>query len=160
MAGVVADSSAAVVVMHNQRDTAYGDVVEDVCAGLRQSLVVAAQAGIDSERVIVDPGLGFAKTPRHNLEVLRRLGELRGIGRPILVGASRKSTIGYLLDGAPPEDRLEGSLALAVLAASRGADLVRAHDVAQTVRALRVADAVIRSIPAALRDVPAPGPTG
>jgi len=162
MAAVVAAApGVAVVCMHNQQGTAYaGDLVDEVCAGLRQSLLVAEKVGIDSERVIVDPGLGFGKTPAHNVELLRRLRELRGLARPVLVGASRKSTIGLLLDGAPPEKRLEGSLALAVLAAASGADMVRVHDVAETVRALRVADAVIHGIPADLRAAPAPGPTG
>jgi dihydropteroate synthase len=162
MARVVAGApGVAVVCMHNQRGTEYGgDVVEAVGLGLRSSLVVTEEAGIDLERVIVDPGLGFGKTPAQNVEVLRRLGELRGLARPLLVGASRKSTVGLLLGGAPPEERLEGSLALAVLAADRGADIVRVHDVAETVRALRVGDAVIRGMPVELRDVPAPGPTG
>jgi len=162
MARVVAGApGVAVVCMHNQQGHEYaGDVVEAVAAGLHESLVVAENAGIDSERVIVDPGLGFGKTPAHNIEILQRLGELRGLARPLLVGASRKSTIGLLLGGAPPEERLEGSLALAVLAAERGADIVRVHDVAETVRALRVADAVIHGMPAELRTAPAPGPTG
>jgi dihydropteroate synthase len=160
MAAVVAGSDAALVTMHNRNGIVEGDVVADVAAGLRQSLAVAEEAGISLDRVIIDPGLGFAKTPAQNLEVLRRLGELRGMARPIMVGASRKSTIGFLLDGAPPDQRLEGSLALAVLAAARGASIVRAHDVAATVRALRVADAVIHRIPDALRALPSPGPTG
>jgi dihydropteroate synthase len=162
MSRVVATAGdVAVVCMHNQQGTAYaGDVVEEVAAALRQSLLVAERAGIESERVIVDPGLGFGKTPAQNIEILRRLGELRGLGRPLLIGASRKSTVGLLLDGAPPDQRLEGSLALAVLAANCGADIVRVHDVPETVRALRVADAVIHGMPAELRDAPAPGPTG
>jgi len=162
MASVVAGApGVAVVCMHNQQGTAYaGDLVDEVAAGLRQSLLVAERAGIDSERVIVDPGLGFGKTPAHNIGLIRRLRELRGLARPVLVGASRKSTIGLLLDGAPPDQRLEGSLALAVLAAANGADMVRVHDVPQTVRALRVADAVIHGMPAELLATPAPGPTG
>ena len=161
MASVVATApDVAVICMHNQQGTAYGDVVDDVCAGLRESLAVAERAGIDSERVIVDPGLGFGKTPAHNLVLLARLGELRGLARPVLVGISRKSTVGMLLGGAPPDNRLEGSLALAVVAATRGADIVRVHDVPETVRALRAADAVIRAIPAELLSTPAPGPTG
>ena len=160
MAAAVAETGVAVIAMHNQQEIAYDDVVEDVAGGLRQSLAVAEAAGIDVERVVVDPGIGFAKRPAHNLELLRRLGELRGMGRPIMVGASRKSTIGHLLGGAPPQDRLEGSLALAVLAAAGGADIVRVHDVVETVRALRVADAVIRGTPAEIADLPAPGPTG
>lgn len=160
MAAVVASAGAAVVVMHNQAEPEYGDVVEEVCAGLRESLVLAEAAGVERERVIVDPGLGFGKTPAHNLEVLRRLGELRGLDRPVLVGPSRKSTIGALLGGAPPEDRLEGTLALCVLAAANGADLVRVHDVAEVVRALRVADAVLRGTPEEILTLPRPGPTG
>ena len=134
--------------------------MRDVASGLRQSLVVAAEAGIAAERLVIDPGFGFAKTPAHNLELIRRLGELRGLGRAILVGPSRKSTIGVLTGNARAEERLEGSLVLAALAIARGADIVRVHDVAETVRAARVADAVLRGIPESLRDLPAPGPTG
>jgi dihydropteroate synthase len=160
MAAVVASAGAAVVVMHNQAEPEYGDVVEEVCAGLRESLVLAEAAGVERERVIVDPGLGFGKTAAHNLEVLRRLGELRGLDRPVLVGPSRKSTIGALLGGVPPGDRLEGTLALCVLAAANGADLVRVHDVAEVGRALRVADAVLRGTPEEILALPRPGPTG
>ncbi|HEX3606820.1 MAG TPA: dihydropteroate synthase, partial [Candidatus Dormibacteraeota bacterium] len=160
MAEVVAGAGAAVVLMHNQAEPEYGDVVEDVCAGLRQSLALAEAAGIERERILVDPGLGFGKTPAHNLELIRRLGELRSLDRPLLVGPSRKSTIGALLGGAPPDRRLEGSLALCVLAAANGADLVRVHDVAETRRALRVADAVLRGTPEEILALPRPGPTG
>jgi dihydropteroate synthase len=160
MAAVVAEAGAAVVVMHNQAEPEYADVVEEVCAGLHQCLAIAEAAGIERERVIVDPGLGFGKTPAHNLELLRRLGELRSLDRPLLVGPSRKSTIGLLLGGAPPERRLEGTLALCVLAAANGADLVRVHDVAEVTRALRVADAVLRGTPEEILALPRPGPTG
>jgi dihydropteroate synthase len=147
-------------VMHNQAEPEYADVVEEVCAGLHRCLAIAEAAGIERERVIVDPGLGFGKTPAHNLELLRRLGELRSLDRPLLVGPSRKSTIGLLLGGAPPERRLEGTLALCVLAAANGADLVRVHDVAEVTRALRVADAVLRGTPEEILALPRPGPTG
>jgi len=160
MARVVAEAGAALVAMHNAKEVAYGDVVEDVAQVLRHSLALAEDAGIDLQRVIVDPGIGFAKTPAHNLELIRRLSELRGINRPILVGASRKSTIGALLGGAPPAERLEGSLALAVLAAANGANILRVHDVAETLRALRVADAVIRGTPEHVAALGAPGRTG
>jgi dihydropteroate synthase len=160
MAAVVAAAGVAVVAMHNQRGTGYGDLMTDVRAALEQSLSVARRAGIDPDRVILDPGFGFGKTPAQNLELVRRLAELTRLGRPLLVGASRKSTIGMLLDGAAPDRRLEGSLALAVLAAAAGADIVRVHDVAETVRALRVADAVTRAVPASIQALPAPGPTG
>jgi dihydropteroate synthase len=157
-----------VVAMHNRRGTDTSvDIVEEVCVGLWRSLEAAEAAGVDVRRVVVDPGFGFGKTPAQNLDLVRRLGELRGLGAPILVGASRKSTLGYLLADAagevgvpPPEQRLEGSLAATLLAVANGADLVRVHDVASTVRALRVADALVRGTPEGLRDLPAPGPTG
>lgn len=165
MAEVCAAADVGVVLMHNQRGTEYVDLMEDVAATLRESVAVAERAGIDSERLCVDPGIGFAKTPAQNLEVLRRLAELRGLGRPIMVGPSRKSTVGMLLAGAggdpaPSQERIEGSLALCALAVQAGADLVRVHDVVETVRAMRVADAVVRGTPAGLRSAPPPGPTG
>ena len=160
MAAAVAEAGAALVVMHNAAKPEYGDVVEEVCAALRESLALAEAAGIERERIVVDPGLGFAKTPANNLELVRRLGELRGLDRPVLVGPSRKSTIGALLGGAPPDRRLEGTLALCVLAAANGADLVRVHDVAEVSRCLRVADAVLRGTPEEILALPRPGPTG
>lgn len=150
----------ACVVMHNARAIEYGDLLEDVCSYLRESLRVAENAGVSTDRIVIDPGFGFAKTAAHNLELVRRLGELRGLCRPILVGPSRKHTLGLVLDGAPPQARLEGTLALCVLAAQAGADIVRVHDVAAAVRALRVSDAVLREIPASVRDAPPPGRTG
>jgi len=157
---IAAHSNVGVVVMHNQRGVDYADLMADISAWLRQSLVVANEAGIVAERVVIDPGFGFGKTPAQNLELMRRLGELRGIGRPILVGPSRKSTIGFLTGGLPPDERLEGGIALATLAASAGAHMVRVHDVSETVRALKVADAVIRGTPEYILSLPAPGPTG
>ena len=161
MAAVLADHPhVAAVLMHNARGLEYGDLLEDVAAFLRESLRIAEEAGVAAERVIVDPGFGFAKTAAHNLELTRRLGELRGLGRPILLGPSRKHTIGLILDGAPAGERLEGTIALAVLGAQAGADLVRVHDVAACVKALRVSDAVLRETPASVRDAPPPAPTG
>ncbi|MGO8687980.1 MAG: dihydropteroate synthase [Candidatus Dormibacteria bacterium] len=161
MAGVVAGHpGVALVAMHNHRGGAYSDLVADVARALRESLAIAARHGIASDRVVVDPGFGFGKTPAQNLELIQRLGELGGIDRPLLVGPSRKSTIGLLLGGAPPELRVEGTLALCVIAVAAGAEIVRVHDVAAVRRGLRVADAVLREIPAAVRAAPAPGPTG
>jgi dihydropteroate synthase len=161
MAGVVAvRRGTGVVVMHNQHGTEYGDLLDDVCFGLHQSLAVAEGAGIPTAQVIVDPGFGFAKTPAHNLELTRRLGELLGLGHAVLVGPSRKSTIALLTGDADQSHRLEGSIALAALAVRAGAHMVRVHDVAATVRALRVTDAVVRGAPEALRHLPIPGPTG
>ncbi len=160
MAAVVASHpDTAVCVMHNQHGTGYGDLMGDVASSLRQSLAIAAAAGIAAERVIIDPGFGFAKTPAQNLELVRRLGELRAIGRPILVGPSRKSTIGFLT-GSAPQDRVGGSIAITALAVAAGAHMVRTHDVDATVRALRVADAVVRGTPRHILELAAPGPTG
>jgi dihydropteroate synthase len=161
MASVIVDHpGTGVVAMHNQRGTEYGDLLEDVCLGLRESLAVAEKAGIPASQLIIDPGFGFAKTPAHNLELVRRLGELMGMGHAVLIGPSRKSTTGMLIGEKDQAHRLEPSLALAVLSVQAGAHMVRVHDVAETVRALRAADAVVRGTPAGLRDLPIPGPTG
>lgn len=161
MAHVIgAHPGTGVIAMHNQHGTDYGDLLEDVCHGLRESLAVAEKAGIPSSQVIIDPGFGFAKTPVHNLELIRRLGELMGLGHAVLVGPSRKSTTGLLIGETDQAHRLEPSLALAVLSVQAGAHMVRVHDVAETVRALRAADAVVRGTPESLRGLPIPGPTG
>jgi dihydropteroate synthase len=157
---IAAHPGTAVVAMHNQIGTEYGDLMEDVCLGLRESLAVAEKAGIPLSQVIIDPGFGFAKTPAHNLELIRRLGELMGMGHAVLVGPSRKSTTGLLIGEKDQAHRLEPSLALAVLSVQAGAHMIRVHDVAETVRALTAADAVVRGTPEALRDLPIPGPTG
>ncbi|MGD1060575.1 MAG: dihydropteroate synthase, partial [Methanomassiliicoccales archaeon] len=114
-------------------------VVGDICLFLERRLNVASELGLDRSRVIVDPGIGFGKTTEHNLEILRRLREFRCLGRPLLVGASRKAFVKKLSG----ENRLlEGSLSAAVLAARNGASIVRVHDVAETAAAMRLADAV------------------
>jgi len=161
MAAVVAaHPGTGVIAMHNQQGTEYGDLMEDICLGLRESLAIAERAGIPASQLIIDPGFGFAKTPAHNLELVRRLGELTGMGHAILIGPSRKSTTGMLIGEKDQAHRLEPSLALAVLSVQAGAHMVRVHDVAETLRALRAADAVVRGTPEALRDLPIPGPTG
>lgn len=161
MAAVMAQhADSALIVMHNQHVIEYQNLLADVCRGLRLSIAAAADAGIAEDRIVIDPGFGFAKSPAHNLEVLRRLYELRSIGRPVLVGLSRKSTIGILTGGLPPGQRVEGGLALAALAVGAGADMVRTHDVRETVRAMRVADAVVRGTPPDVLALPPPGPTG
>jgi dihydropteroate synthase len=145
---VVADTGAAYVLMHTRgtpQDMAgqasYDDVLAEVYEFLAAGLDRCAAAGIDPARVLVDPGIGFAKTAEHNLALLHGLRQLRGLGRPVLVGASRKSFLGALLD-AEVDDRLEGSLACAVAAVGAGAAVVRVHEVAETARALRVAHAI------------------
>jgi len=143
MAGVVAEAGVPVVVMHNQEAPIYKDIVADVMAILRESLRRAEAAGIPREWVIVDPGMGFAKRPEHSLELLRRLGELRALGCPVLVGTSRKSSIGAVL-GLPVEERLEGTAATVAIAIANGADIVRVHDVKAMVRVARMSDAIVR----------------
>jgi dihydropteroate synthase len=145
---VVAASDAAYVLMHTrstpadmQRHTGYADVVAEVYEYLADGLARLESAGVRRERVIVDPGIGFAKGLQDNLTLLRELRQFRGLGRPVLVGASRKSFIGRLLD-ADTHERLEGSLAAAVVATLAGASVVRVHDVAETHRALAVAAAI------------------
>ncbi|MDE2088642.1 MAG: dihydropteroate synthase [Gammaproteobacteria bacterium] len=124
-----------------QRQPHYGDVVEEVKAFLAQRAQACVQAGIPRRRILIDPGFGFGKTVRHNLLLLKQLGAFRALGLPLLVGISRKSMIGAVL-GAPPEERMYGSLALAALAAWQGASIVRVHDVRATVEALRMCAAV------------------
>ncbi len=161
MVDVVAEHPhVAVVAMHNQHGTEYGDLMEDICAALRESLRIAQAHGVTAERIVVDPGFGFAKTPAQNLELMRRLRELRGLGRPVLLGPSRKHTVGAILGGLPPEERVEGTLALLTLAVEAGVSMVRVHDVAAAVRAVRVADAVVRGTPPEIAVLPPPGPTG
>ena len=124
-----------------QADPRYGDVVGDIKDFLEERVAACLAAGICRDRLLLDPGFGFGKTLEHNLELLRRLSEFENLGLPLLVGMSRKAMIGAILD-RPVDQRLHGSLALAVIAAWHGARIVRAHDVAATVDALRVCDAV------------------
>lgn len=140
MANLAAEHDCGLVVMHNQDGTAYAaDLMEEIKRFLREAVRRAISAGVARERVIIDPGVGFGKTAEHNWEVLRRLTELKELGQPILIGTSRKSFIGKLLD-VPVTDRLEGTMATVVASALRGADIVRVHDVLEMTRAVRVAD--------------------
>lgn len=127
-----------------QTSPEYGDLMGEIAGWLRERLKALADAGVDSKTLIIDPGIGFGKTPEHNLEILRRLAELKSIGRPILVGTSRKSTIGKVLGGLPPEERLEGTAATVALSIAHGADIVRVHDVKEMARVSRMTDAVVR----------------
>jgi dihydropteroate synthase len=149
MASLCAERGATVVLMHMlgeprtmQDDPRYDDVVGDVKAFLAERLQAAVAAGIAEERVWLDPGIGFGKTAAHNMELLRRLGELRALGRPLVVGTSRKSFIGRV-DGSPADQRLGGTIASSVLAAAEGADVLRVHDVAEARQALTVATAIL-----------------
>jgi len=150
MVRLVAGSRAGAVVMHMlgnpktmQTHPEYTDVVRQVRSFLRERIQVLEAAGVASEAIAVDPGVGFGKTPDHNLALLKHLDRLASLGHPVVVGVSRKSFI-ERLGGGEPTDRLPGSLAAATLAVAKGAHVVRAHDVRETVRAMRVADAVLR----------------
>jgi len=149
MIDVVAEHGATVVIMHMKGDprtmqTAprYKDVIGDILEFLEDRVAAAEEGGVAPQRIMVDPGIGFGKTVEHNLEILSRLRELKALGKPVVVGVSRKSFIGKLT-GSPPQDRLEGSIAAAVLAVKEGADVVRVHDVPQTVKALKIANAIM-----------------
>jgi dihydropteroate synthase len=152
MAGVVADGDAFVCLMHMQGEPRtmqvaprYDDVVSDVLAFLEERVAFAVENGIAEERIAVDPGIGFGKTPDQNLELLRRLDELSTLGRPVLVGISRKSTLGKILgDPSATTGTVAASVGAAVVAFERGASMIRAHDVRETVEALQIAVAVER----------------
>jgi dihydropteroate synthase len=142
LAALAARRGLGLVLMHNQRGTAYGsDLMAGIAASLRRSLAVALAAGVPGERVLLDPGIGFGKTAAHGVEVLRRFEELAALGQPLLVGVSRKSFLERIF-GQQLEDRLPGTIASVTAAVLRGADVVRVHDVAEVVRAVRVAEAL------------------
>jgi dihydropteroate synthase len=148
MAPLVASEKVPVVLMHMrgtprtmQADPQYGDVVREVRDFLAERLYDAMDGGIDANSIVLDPGIGFGKTVEHNIQLLRGLSILGALGQPLLVGVSRKTFIGKIL-GLDPDQRLEGSLAAAVAAVLGGANIIRVHDVGQTCRAVRVADAL------------------
>jgi dihydropteroate synthase len=149
LGSLCADRGCDVILMHMkgtprtmQDDPTYADVVDEVRAFLAERIEFATAEGIDEARIWIDPGIGFGKTVAHNLELLRRLSELRELGRPIVVGSSRKGFLGRLT-GRDVRERVGGSVASSVLAVRAGAELVRAHDVAPHVQALRVAAAIL-----------------
>ena len=128
-------------LMHNRKDTDYREFVRDVVSDLEETLALAARAGIPGEKIILDPGVGFAKSYEQNLEIIRRMDVLGALGCPLLLGCSRKSVIGLTLD-LPADQRLEGTLVTTVAAVCQGAMFVRVHDVKENVRAVRMAEAV------------------
>jgi dihydropteroate synthase len=142
MAGLVAERGAPVIIMHN-RDSADPaiDIMQDIADFFSRSLDIAAKAGISPDKIVLDPGIGFGKTPEQSMTALARLGELQSFGLPLLVGASRKRFISTVTP-SEPHQRLGGSIAAHLLAAQNGAQIIRAHDVAETVQALRVAAAI------------------
>jgi dihydropteroate synthase len=145
MAGTIAHAGVPVVLMHNHPGSDDPeDIVGEIAAGLLQSVALAQAAGIPEERIILDPGIGFGKNRRQNLQIIHRLAELRALGFPLLIGPSRKSFIGKTLD-LPVEERLEGTAAAVALGIAGGADVVRVHDVRAMVRIARMSDAILRA---------------
>ena len=142
-----AEGDAHLVLMHNKELAEYPNgVFDEVVSWLRTRIDEALAAGVPRDRLIVDPGIGFGKTPAHSIEILHRLAELKAAlgGLPLLVGTSRKRVIGELLGGAPPDERLEGTAASVALAIAAGADIVRVHDVDSIMKTVRVADGIVR----------------
>jgi dihydropteroate synthase len=160
LAGVAARAAAPVILMHNRSKPAnvevrdrlgsaylgaeYEDLMEDVKRELMESVRIARSAGIPDEHIVLDPGIGFGKTIEQNLELINRLDEIRALGFPVLLGASRKSFIGYTLD-LPPNQRVEGTAAAIAVGITRGADIVRVHDVEAMSRVVRMTDAIVRT---------------
>lgn len=147
MAALASERGVPVVVMANMRGYQKHEIVSDVIRFLSGSIDLALAAGVAWERIIIDPGIGFGTTPQENLTLLRRLGELRALARPILLGASRKSTIGRVLGGLPPNERVEGTAATVALGIAQGADIVRVHDVHEMARVAKMSDAIVRGMP-------------
>jgi dihydropteroate synthase len=141
MATTVAAARVPVVLMHNKPGGGYRDLIGEIAASLHESVELARAAGVADDRIIVDPGIGFGKTREENLEIIRRLPELRRLGFPLLIGPSRKSFIGKTLD-LPAGERLEGTAAAVALSIAGGADIVRVHDVKPMMRVARMADAI------------------
>ncbi len=148
MGDIVAERNCPIIIMHilgtpqtMQENPEYTDVVDDIRAYFRKRTEFAHSRGVKDEQIILDPGIGFGKTVEHNYEILRGVPRFKQLGYPILLGASRKSFIGKTLD-LPVDDRLEGSLATAVIGAWQEADILRVHDVRETVRAVKLADAI------------------
>jgi len=158
LARLAAREGVPVVLMSNQRDSRSSDIVPAVVSDLNRAVEQALDAGVPGENIIVDPGIGFGKTQDQNLEVLRRLDELRVLGKPVLLGSSRKSFIGWVLDlppdqrsgevaFVPPDDlRIEGTAATVAIGIARGADIVRVHDVKEMARVCKMSDAIVRGV--------------
>ncbi len=164
MASVAARYRAPLILMHNRSKPSnaevqerlggryigmhYDNLLDDVCRELMDSVALAHAGGVQDRQIILDPGIGFGKTVEQNLELIDRLGEIRSLGYPVLLGPSRKGFIGYTLD-LPPNERVEGTAAAVAIGIARGADIVRVHDVAPMVRVARMADAIVRRPPGA-----------
>jgi dihydropteroate synthase len=143
LAELAAEWKVPLILMSNQRGRACQDIIPEVVSDLRAGMALAMERGLARENIIVDPGVGFGKTLEQNLEIVCRLDELRCLERPVLIGTSRKSMIGLVLD-LPPDQRIEGTAATVAISIARGADIVRVHDVEQMARVCRMSDAIIR----------------
>lgn len=149
MAEVASKYEVAVVIMHikgtpkdMQNNPHYNALVPEIIEYIRESIIIAKKAGVDEKKIIIDPGIGFGKLPQHNLEIIKNLSAFCQLQKPILIGVSRKSFIGKILDDAPPSERLEGTAAAVVASIINGANIVRVHDVAYMKKFVKVADAI------------------
>ena len=143
LAEIAARAKIPLIITSNQRDEPCEDIMQGVICDLEDKIRLAGNSGVMPENIIIDPGIGFGKTVEQNLEIIRRLAELKITGKPILLGTSRKSLIGKVLD-LPPEQRLEGTAATVAIGIANGADIIRVHDVEQMARVCRMSDAIIR----------------
>jgi dihydropteroate synthase len=147
MAEVVARYDVPIIIMHNKEDTYYkDDIIEEMKRFFKKSIQIALDAGISRDKIVLDPGIGFGKTAEQNIVVIRRLDEFKELGYPILLGTSRKSTLGKIL-GTPPKERLEGTLATTAIGIMQGADIIRVHDIEENLKVVKVTDVIVRGIP-------------
>ena len=143
LAQVVGKEQIPCVLMHNRKEGVYGDLMEDIKSDLEESIAIAHEAGISDDKIILDPGIGFAKSYENNLEIIDKLDRLKQLGYPILLGTSRKSVIGLTLD-LPVGDRIEGTLVTTVFGVLKGCAFVRVHDVKENVRAIKMTEAILK----------------
>jgi dihydropteroate synthase len=143
IAEVAAEAGVPIILMSNQRDTPCQDIMPEIISDLERGIRQAREAGVPEQNIIIDPGIGFGKTLEQNLEIIRRLAELKSLGKPILLGTSRKSVIGLVLN-LPIDQRVEGTAATIAIGIANGADIVRVHDVKAMVRVCQMSDAIIR----------------
>ncbi|MDW7673177.1 MAG: dihydropteroate synthase [Bacillota bacterium] len=143
IAAVVAEYQVPFIIMHNQQGTEYKDLMGDICSSLRESINISLTAGVKEDNIIIDPGIGFGKNYEQNLEVMHRLDELKSLGKPILLGTSRKSIIGNTLN-LPVNERVEGTAATVTYGIAKGSDIVRVHDIKEMARVIKMTDAMVR----------------
>ncbi|MCY6957694.1 dihydropteroate synthase [Clostridium brassicae] len=145
IAKVAAEYKVACCLMHNREDKNYNNIMEDMLKDLRESIEIALKAGVEKDKIMIDPGIGFAKTYEDNLKVMQNLEKFNTLGYPVLLGTSRKSMIGFALD-LPTDERVEGTLATTVIGITKGCDFVRVHDVKENKRASMMTDKIMRSV--------------